>query len=62
MHTRVTYMDKRLPGHIQVPDELWADKWHFLPAGLQVFATSFAKSVVEHLRAEGHVVEGFEQL
>jgi hypothetical protein len=55
-------MDKRLPGHIQVPDELWADKWHFRPAGLQVFATSFAKGVVEHLRAEGHVVEGFEQL
>ena len=60
MHTRVTNLDKRLSGHIQVPDELWADNWHFRPAGLQVFATTFAKVVVEHLRAEGQVVEGFE--
>jgi hypothetical protein len=62
MHTRVANLDKRLSGHIQVPDALWADSWHFRPDGLQVFATTFAKVVVEHLRAAGRVVEGLEQL
>ena len=60
MHTRVTYMVKSLPGHIQVPADMWADGYHFLPTGLQVFATFFARTVVEHLRANGHAVEGFE--
>ena len=60
MHTRVIYVVKRLPGHTQVPTDLWADDWHFLPAGLQAFATLFAQTVVGHLRANGHAVEGFE--
>ena len=60
MHTRVMYVVKSLPGHIQVLADLWADKYHFTPAGLQVFATAFAQTVVEHLRANGHAVEGFE--
>ena len=59
MHTHLTAVVVRLPHCIQVPEQLWADGWHYTCAGFDIFADAFALSLISHLRERGMAVEGF---
>ena len=47
-----------LPHYIQVPEQHWADSWHYKETGFDMFADAFALGLVNHLRERGMVVEG----
>jgi hypothetical protein len=59
MHTHLIDMVVRLPHCIQVPEQHWADSWHYKETGFDMFADAFALGLVNHLRERGMVVKGF---
>ena len=58
MHTHLIAMVEKLLHCIQVPEQHWADNWHYKETGFDIFAEAFALGVVSHLRERGMVVEG----